>query len=270
MIDLVHYVYKQFPHLKRDLFAAHLQTTPQDYIRQVLLRSFTYSILLCVLAFFPIASAKLPIVLIVLLFPVIFFFMIAMQMAVPKAMVARRGREIDNEVLFAGRFLLIKLSSGRPLFNALIDTSESYGVASKYFKEIVDDINFGTPIEIALNNAMEASPSKYFKRILFQINNALKTGIDVTQNLELVIQEVENEQVLEIERYAKKLSSIALFYMLGAIVLPSLGMTIFVVVSSLISFQITVGIYAVMLVFIVMLQLFFISVFRQIRPSVNL
>jgi pilus assembly protein TadC len=156
------------------------------------------------------------------------------------------------------------------LFNALIEVSQSQGVAAKYFKEIVDDINFGTPIEQALNNAMEGSPSKYFKKVLFQINNALKVGIDVTQNLDIVLKEIEEEQQLEIERYGKKMNSMALFYMLLAIIMPSLGMTMFVVVTSLLSIDIGWPIYIVILVLIAILQLFFVFLFKQIRPSVNM
>lgn len=273
MVDIIHSVYRQFPSLKHDLLAAHMDVAPELYVKKTLRSCTLYAGSFSALSFFPLAKAgfSIPFVLLSLpiIFAVIFIFMMTLQFNIPRAIVKGRGREIDNEVLFAGRYLLIKLSSGKPLFNALIDTSQSYGVASKYFKEIVDDINFGTPLEIALNNAMELSPSKYFKKILFQINNALKVGIDITRNLEIVIGEIENEQALEIEKYAKKLSSIALFYMLGAIVLPSLGMTIFVVIASMLAFKITLPVYIVMIVFIIAVQLFFISVFRQIRPSVN-
>lgn len=273
MVDIIRTVQKQFPSLKHDLLAAHMDVTPEDYVKKTLRSCFLSSISFAILSFFPMSKAGLPtalkILLVPMIFAIVFMFMMTLQFNIPKAVVKTRGKEIDNEVLFAGRFLLIKLSSGKPLFNALIDTSQSYGVAAKYFKEIVDDINFGTPIEVALNNAMELSPSKYFKKILFQINNALKVGIDITRNLEIVIDEIENEQALEIEKYAKKLSSIALFYMLGAIVLPSLGMTIFVVIAGMLAFKITLPIYIIMGVFIIGVQLFFISVFRQIRPSVN-
>ena len=273
MVDIIRTIYRQFPTLKHDLLAAHMNVVPEDYVKKTLRSCIIYAVSFTLLAFFPLTKAGFSIGLVILslpvIFAIIFAFMLTLQFNIPKAIVKSRGREIDNEVLFAGRFLLIKLSSGKPLFNALIDTSQSYGVAAKYFKEIVDDINFGTPIEVALNNAMELSTSKYFKKILFQINNALKVGIDISKNLEVVITEIENEQALEIERYSKKLSSIALFYMLGAIVIPSLGMTIFVVVASMLAFKITLPVYIIMTVFIVGVQFFFITIFRQIRPSVN-
>lgn len=270
MIDLVDYIYKRNPHIKHNLFAAKMKILPHVFIKRSLINSFMYSISFTIIVFFVLSQASLPWFFALLAFPFLFSFFLTMQFNVPKARILKRGREIDNEILFAARFLSVKLSAGRPLFNALIDTSQSYGVASKYFKEIVDDINFGTPIEQALERAMQLSPSDNFKKLLFQISNALKVGVDVTQNLEIVIAEIEHQQILEIEKYGKKLSSIALFYMLGAIVVPSLGMTIFAVVGSFLSINIGATIYGFVLFLLVGIQLIFLSLFKQIRPSVNI
>ena len=166
--------------------------------------------------------------------------------------------------------MLIKLNSGRPLLNALIETSKGYGVGSKYIKEIVDDIETGNPIEKALEKAMTYSPSEKFRKILFQVNNALKLGIDVTKPLESVIEEITNEQEIEVKRYGRKLNSVVIFYMLLAIVIPSIGMTMFIVIASFINFPIDFKEFLVVIFFIVIIQLVFISAFRAIRPQVNL
>ena len=34
--------------------------------------------------------------------------------------ITKRAKEIDRDVLFAGRFLLVKLNSGKPLMNSII------------------------------------------------------------------------------------------------------------------------------------------------------
>lgn len=185
-------------------------------------------------------------------------------------MIHKRRRELDKEVLFAGRFLLVKVHAGRPLLNALIEGSQSYGVASKYFREIVDDINLGTPIEDALDNAVKYSPSDKFRRILFQISTALKVGIDVSIPLANVLEEIANEQLTDIQRYGKKLNSLALFYMLLAIVLPSIGMAIFVVVGGLLGLPIGRDLFLVVIGVLVLVQLIFVSIFKSTRLSVNL
>jgi pilus assembly protein TadC len=187
-----------------------------------------------------------------------------------KSKIIQRQRKIDQEVLFVGQYLLIMLYSGRPLLNALIDTSKSYGVASKYIKEIINDINTGSSLEDALENAMVYSPSEKFRKILFHVNNALKLGIDVTNPLRAVLEEIATEQNIEVKRYGKKLNTIVIFYMLAAIVAPSIGMTVFIVLSIFIKLNISMIHFIVVIMFIAFMQAIFISVFKSIRPAVNL
>ena len=222
------------------------------------------------LSFFVFDKAELPKFLLVLVFIAGFFIFFKFNFLKIKGRIQTRRKEIDKEVLFIGTFLLIKLYAGRPLLNALTETSKSSGLVARYIKEVVDDINTGSPIETALENALLYSPSEKLKKILFQINNALKLGIDVTKPLESVIQEIEDEQELEVKRYSKKLNSLVIFYMLLAIVLPSIGMVIFLVLSSFISLTINLGKMIVILFFIALLQVIFISMFESIRPNVNL
>jgi len=270
MIDLVQIVYSMNPYVKRDLIAAHMHIAPRTFVRNSIRTAFMYAICFAILAFFVTSKAGLPIFIPVIVFIVLGYIFLTMQFKIPQVRLLHRVKAIDNDVLFTGRFLLIKLSSGKPLLNALNDTSKSPGAASLHIKEIVDDINFGTPIEKALQSAVDNSPSRHFRNVIFQITNSLKVGLDVTENLAIILQEIEDEQALEIEKYGKKLNSIALFYMILAVVIPSLGMTIFMVVATLISFTINGWIYAIMLIFIIFVNFFFIMAFRQIRPAVDI
>ena len=117
---------------------------------------------------------------------------------------------------------------------------------------------------------MTYSPSEKFGKILFHVNNALKLGIDVTTPLSAVLEEITKEQEIEIMRYGKKLNTIVIFYMLGAVVIPSIGMTLFIVLSSFINFNVSLTHFLIVILFMVMMQLLFISVFKSIRPIVNL
>ncbi len=229
---------------------------------------FALSTLILLFFFFEIAGISLLYLLLLLPFVCIGYFLFFMMS--PKNIISKRKRELDQEVLFAGRFLLVKVHSGRPLLNALIEGSQSYGIASKYFKEIVEDINLGTPIEKALDNAVKYSPSDKYRRILFQISTALKVGIDVSIPLSNAIDEITAEQLTEIQRYGKKLNSLALFYMLLAIVLPSIGMAIFVVVGGLLGLPIERNLFLVVTGALVIVQLIFVSIFKASRLSVNL
>ena len=105
---------------------------------------------------------------------------------------------------------------------------------------------------------------------MFQINNALQLGIDVTRPLESVLEEITKEDELEIKKYGKKLNTLIIFYMLAAVIMPSLGTAMFVVISSFINFTIGLKELMVFIFFIVVLQFIFITIFKSVRPMVEL
>ncbi|MBW2976993.1 type II secretion system F family protein [Candidatus Woesearchaeota archaeon] len=266
---LVQWINSFFPDLKKKFRMAHIRKAPQEFIYENLKSSLLFSLALTVIFFFIGSKAGVPLIFILAAFIPFFALVFGFMFLKVKARIYQRQKEIDREVLFAGQYLLIKLYSGRPLLNALIDTTKSYGVASKYMKEIVNDINTGSSLEMALENAMNYSPSEKFRRILFHVKNALELGIDVTKPLSSVLDEIRKEQSLEIQKYGKKLNTIVIFYMLGAVVMPSIGMTLFIVFSSFINFTITLSHFAVMIFFMVIIQFLFMSIFKTIRPVVN-
>jgi flagellar protein FlaJ len=258
------------PLLKKRLKMAKVDRTPKEFVKRSLRNAFIMSLCLALLVFFYLDKNQKPLWYLVVAFAVLFYVLYGFNMLKLRSRIIKRRKEIDRDVLFAGRYLLVKLNSGQPLINALIDASGSYGVASNHFKEIVRDIELGKPIEQALSDAAEYSPSDKFRKIIFQISNALRIGIDVTEFLDATLNEIADQQIIEITRYGKKLNSITLFYMLFAVVLPSLGLTIFIVVASLANINVDAGFFAVMLIFLVMIQAMFLIVYKSIRPNINI
>jgi pilus assembly protein TadC len=260
----------KYPTLKRKLQTAHMNESPEEYTK----RSVVSAVMLTGIITF--ASILF---LLGLDFPILFFlpisaisYLIFFQLFMRRVdiKIHKLAKEIDRDVLFAGRFLLIKLNSGKPLMNAIIDASNSYGVANRYFKEIVREIELGTPLEEALVQASRYSPSDKMRRILFQISNAMRIGIDVTNFLEAILDEIAEDQLLEIKNYGHKLSGITLFYMLFAIVIPSLGITMLIVVASLVNVQMDFGAFLLILFMLLIMEFVFISMFKTIRPNVNI
>jgi len=256
--------------LKKKLQTAGINKKPEEFQKQATHGAMMVGICMAVLGFIFTRGKGHAIVIAALAGFVFFFIAKFVLMKGVDAKVSKRAKKMDKDVLFAGRFLLIKLNSGKPLINSLVDASQSYGVANTYFKEIVRNIDLGTPLEDALDKAMESCPSKKMGRVLFQINNALRIGIDVTQNLEAVLEEIANEQLVEIQRYGKKLSSLTLFYMLVAVVAPSLGITMFMVVAGLVSLDIGPSTFFVFIFFLILIEFVFLSLFKSIRPNVNI
>lgn len=260
----------KYPTLKRRLIIAHLDMTPEAYVERNIRLTVLISVILTFGAFMLFSGIGVSLLFLPVFFVVVGFILFGILMRSVEVSIRKFAKEIDKDVLFAGRFLLIKLNSGKPLINAIIDASNSYGVANRYFKEIVRDIELGTPLEDALEKASRYSPSDKMRRILFQISNALKIGVDVTNFLEAILDEIAQDQLLEVQKYGKKLSGLTMFYMLFAVVIPSLGITMFITVVSLVNVPVDAGLLVLFLFALIVMELAFISIFKSIRPNVNI
>ena len=260
------------PKLKKKLEMAKIDKSVEDYMSDVLKKTFINSLLFIIaLALFLNKDSRFfPTLILSSIVIILFFYFINIKKVNTK--ILKRGKDMDREVLFAGRFLLVKLNSGQPLINAIIEASKSFGVSNKYFKEIVRDIELGTPLEEALNKAAVYSASKRFRKILYNINNALKIGIDVTKSLSSILDEIAEEQLIEIKRYGKKLNSMTMFYMLIGIIIPSLGMTIMVVILSLLpnTGNLANAIFWLFGGLLIIIQFIFVIIFKGARPNVNI
>ncbi|MFT4261458.1 MAG: type II secretion system F family protein [Candidatus Woesearchaeota archaeon] len=270
MNNLVKLIATKFPYLKKQLKMARIKKTPEQAVLEAIKSGLLMGGLMTVMVFFLVDSrgysyAFIPLGFFILTLGFFYYSLLGIQ-----SKIISRRKIIDRDVLFSGRFLLVKLNSGQPLINALIDASNSPGVANDYFKEIVEDIQLGKSLEHALSDASDYSPSDKLRRILFQISNAIKIGIDVTEYLESTLDDVAHEQILEIERYGKKLNSLTLFYMLLAVVLPSLGLTIMIVVVSLMNIEVGILFFGIILFFLITIQLLFLITYKAIRPDINI
>ena len=151
----------------------------------------------------------------------------------------------------------------------MIDASKVFGYAGKFFKEIIDEVNTGTPIEDALDHASEYSPSYRFAIIVREINNALKLGVDISETLSLILDDIAYEQLEEIRRFGKKMNAMAMFYMILAVVIPSLGISLAIVIASFIGIQLSLTYLMFFVFLLIFLQFMFLALFRTIRPAVN-
>jgi pilus assembly protein TadC len=268
-MTLVDFLVSRQPNLKKKLRIARINKTPNQYVKMALNNAIMFSIAIALVTFFLASKNEPNFILpsILLIISLLFFYSLNIRKV--DIYISKKAKEIDKSVLFAGRFLLIKLSSGSPLMNSVEEASKSYGEASEYFKEIIREMELGTTMESAFEKTTEYCPSKNLKKVLFQITNSLKIGIDVTQFLEAILDEIADEQLTEIMKYGKKLSSLTMFYMLLAIILPSLGMTLFVVIASLISINVDMLIFLVIILGLAFVQFIFISLFRGARPNME-
>ncbi len=271
--ELTQIILKRFPSIRTNLKKAHNKFRPEKFVQRSLRLAAYASLALAILSFF-LFGKTMSIgglaMLVLLVLVVSFIALLAFLLQSPKSAIRKRQRDIDKEVLFAGRYLLVKMESGSPLVNTIEDASHGYGVSAKYFREIIDDINTGTPVEEALENQRAYNASEKFKRILWQIVTALKTGTDVTGSLRSVLKAIGAQQIIEVKEYGKKLNSLMLFYMVVACVAPSLGLTMFLIISGFLNLDINSAALFAILFFLASVQVMFLIMIKAARPLVEI
>src|SRR3989344_856230 len=159
---------KTFPMLKLKLKQAGMDDKPEDFIKKTFISAFYMTTGLVVALFLVLAKLEVLKGIMFLIIPIIFVMMFFYMLKLPELRISRKGKEISSEIVFAGRFIIIELESGVPLYNAMVNVSKNYEVIGKYFKEITDKVDSGTSMEDALNEAVEFIPSNDFRKVLWQ------------------------------------------------------------------------------------------------------
>ncbi len=197
-------------------------------------------------------------------------FVFARQMTYPKMYSSRKAKRIEKNLISVLQDMLVQLSSGVPIYKILINLSATdYGEASDEFKVAVNEINSGISQIDALENLIKKNKSEYFKRVLWQISNGLRSGSDMDIVLEDSIDNLNKEQGIQIQNYGNKLNPLIVFYMLVAVIIPSLSITFLIILSSMIgiSSEIVILLFLGLGVFIILIQVMFLGLVKTRRPS---
>ena len=260
---------KGMPSLKLKLKEAGLDYKPEYFVKRTFLSAFYMTTGLVVALFLVLAKLDVFKGMVFFVIPVIFVVMFFYMIKMPDLAISKKDKEISKEIVFAGRFIIIELESGVPLYNAMLNISKNFDIVGKYFKEITDKVDLGTSMEDAMNEAVEFIPSNDLRKILWQIINSIRTGSDVAKSLYSVMDQITKDQVNEVNKYGKKLNPLAMFYMIIAVILPSLGITMLVILSSLIKFQLSLTILLSLAGFLGFVQFMFIGMVKFSRPTIE-
>jgi len=258
------------------LISAKIPDSADYFVKSSLKVSLMMSATITITVFFLFSKTAetmgvpIPIYLYLIIFVVFFVIFLFFRLQYPSYKIGKFKKELDRNVLFSARYLLIKLESGVPLYNAMLNASKSYGVSGAYFKEIITMAETGTNIEEALEITRETTPSTKFKRILNQIITAKKTGAEIAQPLNEIIEVITEEQLNEIRTYSKKLNVFILLYLIFVGVLPSIGITLLIILGSIFGFTFPSSMLIISLFLFSFLQFIFTAYIKMIRPMVNL
>ncbi|MEM0124387.1 MAG: type II secretion system F family protein [Candidatus Micrarchaeaceae archaeon] len=249
-----------------------IKSTPDQFIRKMLTNSIIVSAVITGTLVIVFVHYGLNIALTIVLGAAIFYAMFQVFFArflnYPITKSKNIGKEIERDILFAARDIVIGMRSGMPLFNALVAVSTGYGAASREFAKVVERVELGMPIEQAIEEVSEKSESKSFKRIMLQASVSIKAGADIVGALQGVVEEVTQERIIELRRYGQRLNALAMFYMLFGVIFPSMGIAVLAILTTFISlFTIDASTLLFVLVGITFLQVIFLNIMRSSRPT---
>lgn len=260
-------VASRIPELSLKLKQAGMPDSEADFVKKTIFSSFYLTTGLVVTLALMFAKVDVSIAYFIFVFPVLFIMMFLYFIKFPDVRIIRIQREVDKEIVYAGRFLVIELQSGVPLYDSFKHISDNYPVIGKCLRNIVEDIDLGTPVEDALERAVDVTPSNNLRRVLWQIINSMTTGADVAMSLNTVIEQIVREQKIELSEYGRRLNPLAMFYMIVAVILPSIGVTMFVILVSFLSIKLTLFSLLLIAGGMGVVQFLFYTVVKSSRPA---
>jgi pilus assembly protein TadC len=261
-----------FPFLGLNLRQAGIKWDIRDYIAMCIASSISFFIIVSALLFFIIFSAGLenPIFVGIAIGVLFSFFVFVQQISYPKILSRKKIRSLEQNLLPSLQNMLIQLNSGVPTFNILVNiASGDYGEVSKEFAFAVKEINAGRAQIDVLEELASNNPSTLFRRAIWQVVNGMKAGSDMSNVINDLINRLSEQQLIQIQNYGGQLSPLAMFYMLVAVIVPSLSVTFIIILSSFISMgeYVTKLMFWGLFVLVIFLQIMFMGIIKSRRPN---
>jgi len=225
--------------LKYDLQKAELDIDVERYCLAALLSAaiygFIFAFIGAMFGFVVTRTFDLFLLAIMILVGVVSFFgMLMFHLLTPRIEAGRIATRVDQELIFALRSLLIQLSSGTSLFEAIRSISRSnYGQVSTEFGYVVKNISSGMSESNALEKLAFSTKSEVLKKSIWHILTTMKSGGSVANSLNSQVEELVAQQSDAIKNYAAELNLWTLVYLIIAAAMPSLGVTFLVIASSI-------------------------------------
>lgn len=249
----------------QEYFSIAIFTSLLIFIFELPLLSFIFSLLLQDI-FFSFISAFT-----VSIFLTILFFLAFINY--PKVMVKERSKKIDSILPFAAIYLSTISSTKLPLSKvcSLFSKFSNFGEITNQFKSISNDLEvFGMDINTSLERAVERTPSKNLKEILYGILSVTRSGGD----LDVYLKEKAKTHIAEYRRKLYEFSHQLSLYIevyLTSIVLGAIFFTILTAIISSISASNVTNIvvlqFLLIVVFLPLISAAFIILIKSIIPG---
>lgn len=189
----------------------------------------------------------------------------------PRILARSQAESVDRDLIYALKDLLLQLSSGVTLFNALVNVANSgYGVVSKHFDTAVKDVNGGEAIDRALERMAARTESEFMRRAVWQMVTALRGGASLEGALKSIIEVLQLHQGAAIRRYVSELNLWSLIFLIFAVAVPGLGSTVLIVISAFGGVRVNEVTYMTILALSFFMEIIIIGLIKSRRPAVQL
>ncbi|MBI4209888.1 MAG: type II secretion system F family protein [Candidatus Diapherotrites archaeon] len=271
-------VARAFPQLGNQLKQADIETSKEIYGASVLVTSGFYfatgflSVAILGLAISRTGGAQL-VAKDILLFSVAIGAFAAIMSGLqvllyPRIMLGKKVRDVERNLDFALRTILVESRSGVTLFDAInIVANGDNGQVSKEFRKAVRKISTGTFQNDALEELAENNPSLHFRRAIWQLVNGLKAGSDVNAVMGALVESISNEKANQVRKYGNSLKLLSLLYMMLGAILPALGLTMLIILSTFPQIKLGEEVFWGLLVMLAIGQFMFVGIIKNSRPS---
>ncbi len=253
--------------LEMDLREVGIKKSPYEFVKTMMTYAIIITVVVVVALSILLLHFGIPVILAPLMGVAVYMMSFNRFMMYPSRRGRMVGKLVERDILFAARDVVIGMRSGMPLYNAMTAVSTGYGETSRQFGRIIEMVQLGLPIEQAMEEVSAKSESSTFKRLMLQASTSIKAGVDVTDAIQGVVDEVMQERVIDLRRYGQKLNALAMFYMLFGVIFPSMGIAVATIMSTFINiFPITYVVLIIGLIFIAFVQIVLLSIMKSSRP----
>jgi flagellar protein FlaJ len=185
----------------------------------------------------------------------------------PAWIVRRRADEIEENLLYAMRHVMVQTSAGVPFFESLSTASSGYGAVSAEFRKIMNDVNGGRDLTEALEESAAKSPSKYYKGVMWHISNSTRSGYDVGNILKELVGYLSYEQQVKVKKFGSELNVISMFYLSTCVLVPTMGLILAVILSSFSIIALSPTLLGVFVFVIAIFNMVFLGMIQSRRPK---
>ncbi len=261
---------------KTNITKSRLDVKASDYINVTLLNALVYFLLfasLFTMLFYSqtrvadlmnlIRGFSIGALLGVLFFVILYFY--------PKIIAGKIGNITDSELLFALNDILVQVKANVDLYKALVNVVEGdYGFVSDELQDVVDAVESGNSMVNALKKLALTTNSNFMKRIAWQLTNSIKSGSDAVRVIRSLIEELESYYHALISNYTKELNVLTLVYLTLAVVAPTIGITVMIILSSFGGLSLNPQMITTIIALLITVQPIIIGFINSRRPALKI